>query len=363
MMSNTSKLFIGILVVSLLGATGIYFYTVSPTKAPSAMTNDSVDAPENATVYKIDPSRSKATFTLNELLRGEPKVVIGTTSDVSGQVAVDRDDVDGAKLGTIRINARTFVTDSEQRNNAIRRMVLKTDDEANEFIEFTAKRLERLPSRVDNGKDFSFAAVGDLKISGVTKEVTFEGKARFTSDTDLTGAVETMVHYPDFGVTVPNLPFLANVDQDVKLRLDFVATSGEISEAPPAQPVREITMTGCSPKALMISEPSANAAITFPFTVKATVDNGSNPACRWTVFEAQAASMEVKTASGEIVGRGLLTTSGDWMTTATTTFEGTIQIAPSASATPSGELTLILTEDDPSGMKTPQTITVPLSVK
>ncbi len=160
---------------------------------------------------------------LIEDLRGEPVTVVGTTADVTGEVTVDRAKLSQASIGTIRINARTFVTDSEQRNNAIRRLILKTEDDKNEFITFTATSIDGLPTSAEVGKQFPFSATGDLTVSGQTRKITFEGKAMFVSDDEISGAVQTMVHYPDFGISVPKLPFLANVHEDVMLRLDFVA--------------------------------------------------------------------------------------------------------------------------------------------
>ena len=225
-------------VVVVLAALGAYAYVTAPTKAPSmvmetASTTDrgammmasgsAMTAPVADGKYHIVADQSKASFTLNELLRGQPVTVVGTTSQVEGAFQVDRTNLAALKLDPIRINARTFVTDDERRNNAIRRIVLKTEDDANEFIEFTPKSVTGAPASATIGQPFTFKATGDLKVSGVTKEVTFDGTATFTSADEIKGTAQTKVHYPDFGVTVPNLSFLANVDQDTTLKLDFVA--------------------------------------------------------------------------------------------------------------------------------------------
>lgn len=173
--------------------------------------------------YHIMAEQSKASFSLEEDLRGEHITVTGVTNQVSGAFKADRTNLAAIQIDPIRINARTFVTDNESRNNAIRRMILKTENDANEYIEFTPKSVTEIPAAAEVGQTFPFKAMGDLKVSGVTKEVTFTGTAKFVSDTQLSGMAETKVHYPDFGVTVPNLPFLANVDQDTTLKIEFVA--------------------------------------------------------------------------------------------------------------------------------------------
>lgn len=213
------------IVVLALAAAGAYAYVVRPTKAPSQNAGSMEQpVPSAAGAYQIVPARSTASFSLQEDLRGERITVTGVTSDVSGEVNADRNNLAAASIGTIRINARTFVTDSEQRNNAIRRLILKTEDDANEFIEFKPSSITGLPASVEIGQSFPLEVTGDLTVSGTTKSVKFTGTAAFVSDNELSGSAQTLMHYPDFGISVPNLPFLANVEQDVTLKLEFVAT-------------------------------------------------------------------------------------------------------------------------------------------
>ncbi|MCK9361170.1 YceI family protein [Patescibacteria group bacterium] len=242
-MNRNLKIALAVVIVLAVAGGAYAFYLVgTPTKAPSQPVaapngqnpppalpeaSENIPVPMMATgtesIFRIDAQASKAEFTLNEVLRGEPKTVVGTTNNVSGEIAVDPEHTDQARIGTIRINARTFKTDSEQRNRAIVRMIFKSEDDANEFIEFTPTQIVGVPTSTKAGEEFAFIVTGDLTISGVTKSTTFEGKGQFVSDTEIKGALETMVHYGDFNLAVPNLPFLANVDQDVKLLFEFVA--------------------------------------------------------------------------------------------------------------------------------------------
>ncbi|MFA5936132.1 MAG: hypothetical protein WC787_04770 [Patescibacteria group bacterium] len=137
-----------------------------------------------------------------------------------------------------------------------------------------------------------------------------------------------------------------------------------VAEQPPANAkvaARDVKMTGCEPKAITVSEPAANTAVTFPFTVKAVVHNAERKDCSWTMFEAQAASMEVKDSDGKVVASGLLMAKGEWMTDGPVSFDG--MITPVSGVTPSGVLDLVITEENPSGMKDSQTITIPIFVQ
>ena len=59
------------------------------------------------TVYTIDQASSKATFTIDEVLNGAPKTVVGTTDQVAGEIAVNATAPSTAQIGTIQINAHS----------------------------------------------------------------------------------------------------------------------------------------------------------------------------------------------------------------------------------------------------------------
>lgn len=232
---------IALAVLVLFGAAGIaaYSYITSPTKGPSQVVNTpSKPAPveqkpvELSTApaenmgegaFRIDTASSKATFSIFEMLRGEPKTVIGTTTNISGEFMVDMNDLAEAKLGTIYINARTFSTDSSQRDNTTRRAILKTEDDANEFIVFKATDIDGLPTSTATGTALTYSITGDLTISGVTKPAVFNGSGTFNSENEFAGTASTTVKRSDFNLIVPSLPFLADVADEVPLTIEFVA--------------------------------------------------------------------------------------------------------------------------------------------
>jgi hypothetical protein len=55
--------------------------------------------------------------------------------------------------------------------------------------------------------------------------VTFDVSAILESDERLVGSAETTVLRSDFNLTIPDVPFVANVGEDVTLKLDFVANA------------------------------------------------------------------------------------------------------------------------------------------
>ena len=95
----------------------------NPTTLPSETTRPSVTGSTEAVVsdaFVIDATRSTAVFEIDEVLRGSPQRVVGTTSEVAGQIQVDPTDLSTIQFSQIVINARTFETGSGNRDRAIR---------------------------------------------------------------------------------------------------------------------------------------------------------------------------------------------------------------------------------------------------
>jgi polyisoprenoid-binding protein YceI len=151
--------------------------------------------------------------------------VIGTTDQVAGEMSVDPGNPANTKVGVIQVNARTLVTDSDFRNRAIKNAILETD--TYEFITFTPTAITGLPETGAVGQSYTFQIVGDLTIRDVTNQVTFDVTANPVSDARLEGTATTTILYKDFGITIPSVPSVASVEDDVRLELDFVAAPAQ----------------------------------------------------------------------------------------------------------------------------------------
>jgi polyisoprenoid-binding protein YceI len=217
-------LLVGVAIAAVVG------YTVF--KAPAQASGPIQVAPVAASggaatptgrVFQIDPNASSAEFVIDEILRGSPKTVVGTTNQVAGQIAADLKDLDAVKVGTITINARTLTTDADGRNRMLQNQILQT--EQHEYITFTPKQIVGLPETAAVGQRFSFQMVGDLTIRGTTRETTFDVAVTPTADNRLEGSAFTSIRYADWGVSIPQVPSVAGVEDQVDLKLNFVATA------------------------------------------------------------------------------------------------------------------------------------------
>jgi polyisoprenoid-binding protein YceI len=191
--------------------------TETPTEAPT-------ETPAStALVFTIDPAASQVRFEIDEDLRGQRNTVVGTTDQVAGQLSVNLADLAQTEVGIIQINARTLATDNDFRNRAINNEILDTGQF--EFITFTPTAIEGLPASATIGEPVSFTLVGDLTIRDVTLPATFTVEATPVSETQITGTATAVVNRTDFGLQIPSVPNVANVEEEVELYIDFTANA------------------------------------------------------------------------------------------------------------------------------------------
>ena len=173
-------------------------------------------------LFEIQQAESTASFVIDEVLNGAPKTVIGTTDQVAGQLAVNAADTASTQIGVIQINARTFSTDSGNRNRAIQNRILNTNEY--ELITFTPTGMTGLPASVAVDDSFTFQVTGDLTIKDVTTPTTFDVTVTVVSEERLEGQATTTIRYADWNISIPSVPQVASVGETVQLNLDFVAT-------------------------------------------------------------------------------------------------------------------------------------------
>ncbi len=203
------------------------FYFAGGSGLPGTdLTTPQIEAGDG-TVFVIDPTRSTASFELNEVLNGNPNIVVGTTSAVAGQVAVDPLDPTGMRFSQILINARTFQTDSSLRDRQIRGpTILNSARDEFEYITFDVTTFNGPAGPVSVGSIRDLTITGNLTIKGATQPVTFEVTITYVDESTITGTALAMVRRADFGIGIPSVRSVAGVDEEVLISLDFVAVSG-----------------------------------------------------------------------------------------------------------------------------------------
>lgn len=171
-------------------------------------------------VYKI--TSGEASYAINEVLYSEPKTVIGKTQNIAGDIFLDSKNASKTRIGAMRVNARSFSTDNERRDSAVRRFVMLSEKDEYEFIEFSPTSIDGLPQTLENHITYEFGIKGDLTIKGVTKTAVFSAKLMING-TSMEGNAGSKIERGDFGLQIPNIPFVASVGNDVLLSVSFKA--------------------------------------------------------------------------------------------------------------------------------------------
>ena len=222
-----TRIGIGVAALLIIAFAAVIFYIFGGNGAKSS--SGPVAAPTLApsggsgTVFTIDASASQATFSIDEVLFGQPNTVVGQTNAVAGQIRVDQDDPSKSQVGQIKVDLSALTTDNDLRTRTLQNRILETGDPSNQFATFTPKTVTGLPASVAIGQPVPLTITGDLTIHGTTRSVTFNATVTLVSATQLKGQATTTVKYADFGLAIPDVPSVTGVGSTVKLALDFTA--------------------------------------------------------------------------------------------------------------------------------------------
>lgn len=201
--------------------------TVAET-APTAVvesTEPEAAVTTSAVLYRIDKAESSVSFEIDEILNGNPFRVVGVTTEVAGEVLIDFDDPTASQLGTIVINVRTFATDSGFRDRAIRGPILGSSRDENEFAMFEPVDIEGLPDRVVVGDRVPLRITGTFTLSGESRPVTFGTEVSVVSEERVEVTGTAAVLRSDFGLTIPDVPSVSGVADELLLVIDLVAVA------------------------------------------------------------------------------------------------------------------------------------------
>lgn len=191
----------------------------TPTSIPEATSE--LTAQGDQRLYRIVPEESEARFILDELepLRND---LVGSTNQVAGDFIIDFATPANSRIGVIRINMRTFVTDSRDRDRVIRGEVFRSDRPQYEFSDFVPQVVSGLPDNIVLGEPVMFQVTGDFPIRGMTHSFTFDTTVTLNSADEIHGLARTTINRFDYDLLQS---FLADhgVSEEIILELEFVA--------------------------------------------------------------------------------------------------------------------------------------------
>lgn len=224
-----NKTITAVFIVALIGIAGFFYLT-----RPIAVPTEDIEtvsqkmpvgtSPVEGEIYRIEQDKSTASFSITEMLSNKPFTAVGTTNQVAGDISINGNVL---IIGEIKIDARTFKTDSNNRDGAINRFILESDVAANNYITFTPTSITGVPQAIIDGAQMDITVTGNLTISGITKPATFTGSI-IKSATNISGSATASISRSDYDLTIPSIPFVANVATTFPIKMDFVA--GKIAQ-------------------------------------------------------------------------------------------------------------------------------------
>jgi polyisoprenoid-binding protein YceI len=176
------------------------------------------------TTYTLSEG-SEARFYIEEVLFGSDKTVEGITPDVTGDIQFDLASPSTATVGTITINARTLSTDDNRRNGQIQNRILQSAEDEFQYITFEPISISGLPETVAVGDTFNVQMTGNLTIKGMTLEKTFDVAVTVASEGQLTGLGSTTITHQEYELSIPSVPIVASVEDEVRLEIEFNAVA------------------------------------------------------------------------------------------------------------------------------------------
>jgi polyisoprenoid-binding protein YceI len=166
---------------------------------------------------------SEARFYIDEVLLGNDKTVVGTTPGVTGEIQFDIANLGATTVGIITVDASQLATDDNRRNGQIQNRILESSKDEFKFITFEPTSITGLPEAVAVGDSFNVQMTGKLTIHGVSKEQTFDVAVAVVSETELQGLGSATILHADYELSIPRVPIVASVEDEVKLEIAFTA--------------------------------------------------------------------------------------------------------------------------------------------
>ncbi len=187
--------------------------------APSPVTSSSTNR-----VFAIDPSRSDASYMVDEEFLGRAVSfvqAVGTTQSIQGQIGLQ---IDGASLAIgeneFTVDLTTLTSDQPRRDNAIRRDWLQSSTYP--LATFKATGVTNLPADAALGKEVAFLLEGEMTIREITKPLAWNVTATL-EDATLTGVAQTNLLMRDFGFEPPDIAGMLKVTDGVTVTVNFTA--------------------------------------------------------------------------------------------------------------------------------------------
>lgn len=173
------------------------------------------------TIYRIDPTSSSLTYSIDEKLFGQSaNTAHGTTNGIAGDVAINSDDPTQSRIGRIVVNVEQLHSDNSLRDARIRSDYLQSHKYPLAYL--SVGSIEGLPATMAPGKQYPFTLPAQLTIRETPAKVTFTGKAS-VKDGTLTATAHGDTKLSTFGAGPISVAGLVSTSDAVGLDVKLTA--------------------------------------------------------------------------------------------------------------------------------------------
>jgi len=181
------------------------------------------------TVFRIDPSRSSVSYTVDERIVGQRAGrATGSTSAIAGDLALNRSRPARSRVGQIVVDVEQLHSNNSLRDARIRQDFLESHDHP--LATFSATALSGMPAELASSGSTKFTMTGDMTVRDKTLPVTW--RAEVTPGPELRATASTTVKLSDFGVGPINLAGLVSTGDAVTLTLHLVGVDPSHAQVP-----------------------------------------------------------------------------------------------------------------------------------
>lgn len=202
--------------------------TPAPGPGPGTVTHMSAAVLSDTVHLVVAAEGNEARYRVREQLAriNFPSDAVGTTSVVSGRIVLDERGAIVPAQSEFVIDLASIATDSDRRDNYVRRNTLATAQHPT--ARFVPTAATGLPAPLPASGTAEFRLTGMLTIREVTKPVTWDVTARFVNGA-VTGLAKTQFTFADFELPKPRVASVLSVDDEIRLEYEFrlVPASGD----------------------------------------------------------------------------------------------------------------------------------------
>jgi polyisoprenoid-binding protein YceI/mono/diheme cytochrome c family protein len=258
-------IFVGV-VVAVAGGIGWYTWSQYRTLTSSKyqVVNYTVPSAQHLvgtsgeTVYRIDPTHSSLTYTVEEKLFGhDANTARGTTNGIAGDLAINTTAPDKSRLGQIVVNVEQLHSDNSLRDARMRAANLESHKYPLAYL--SVGDLSGLPATVADGHKYHFTMPSQLTVKGAPSAVNWDVQARMVNG-ELQATASSDLKMSTLGIGPISVAGLVSTGDKINLTMKLTALDPSKATVPTTiKPPPTAARSGNSPSFKSVVLPAMEA--------------------------------------------------------------------------------------------------------